>query len=137
LLATIDLVVEDEGGKILLGKRNNRPAQGYWFVPGGRIKKNEKLADAMKRVSSTELGTEFLVEDVQMIGAFDHIYDDNYHGIEGINTHYVVLVYKVNIKKSFSVEFDDQHSEMKWWPRLSLLKNSNVHQNTKAYFGNI
>jgi len=35
-LISIDLVVENERGEFLLGQRTNRPAQGYWFVPGGR-----------------------------------------------------------------------------------------------------
>ena len=36
-LISIDLIVENEQGEILLGKRTNRPARGYWFVPGGRV----------------------------------------------------------------------------------------------------
>ena len=39
-LVSIDLVVRAPDKKILLGKRVNRPAQGYWFVPGGRILKD-------------------------------------------------------------------------------------------------
>jgi hypothetical protein len=32
-LISIDLIVENERGEFLLGKRTNRPAQGFWFVP--------------------------------------------------------------------------------------------------------
>ena len=42
-LVSIDLVVENEKGEILFGLRKNRPAKDYWFVPGGRILKNETL----------------------------------------------------------------------------------------------
>jgi colanic acid biosynthesis protein WcaH len=38
---SIDLVVRDNQNRILVGERINRPAQGYWFVPGGRVYKNE------------------------------------------------------------------------------------------------
>lgn len=38
-LISIDLIVENAHGEFLLGKRLNRPAQGYWFVPGGRVQK--------------------------------------------------------------------------------------------------
>ena len=34
-LFAIDLAVVDENDELLLGKRLNRPAQGYWFVSGG------------------------------------------------------------------------------------------------------
>ena len=42
-LVPIDLVVKNHQSQVLLGQRLNRPAQGFWFVPGGRILKNEFL----------------------------------------------------------------------------------------------
>ncbi len=42
-LISIDLVIENSSSEILLGYRNNRPAKGYWFVPGGRILKDESM----------------------------------------------------------------------------------------------
>lgn len=42
-LISIDLLVKNKKGEYLLGLRNNRPAQGYWFVPGGRIQKTKHL----------------------------------------------------------------------------------------------
>ena len=135
-LVSIDLILENQQGKILLGKRNNRPAQNYWFVPGGRIRKNEKLADAIKRISSTELGTEITLNNSQLLGAFDHIYDDNFSGSDDINTHYVVLAYKVRMKDDFKIVADDQHSEKRWWHIKDLLDAPDVHQNTKTYFLN-
>lgn len=133
-LVSIDLLLEDTEGKILLGKRTNRPAQGYWFAPGGRIRKNERLSDAIKRISFSELGTEILIENVTLLGAFDHIYSDNFRNAEGINTHYVALAYMVNATDDLSIEFDDQHSEMQWWSKENLLRETNVHNNTKKYF---
>jgi len=55
-LVSIDLVIRNPSNKVLLGKRNNRPAMGYWFVPGGRIFKNETINQALKRISEVELG---------------------------------------------------------------------------------
>ena len=48
-LISMDLVVRDMAGNVLLGKRLNRPAQGYWFVPGGRIRKGEHFDAAFSR----------------------------------------------------------------------------------------
>ena len=42
-LIAIDLLVEDKEQRVLLGWRKNPPAQSSWFVPGGRIQKNETL----------------------------------------------------------------------------------------------
>ena len=36
-LPSYDLVIEDGAGHVLVGMRNNEPARGCWFVPGGRV----------------------------------------------------------------------------------------------------
>jgi colanic acid biosynthesis protein WcaH len=133
-LVSIDLILEDPQERVLLGMRNNRPAKGFWFVPGGSIRKNERLCDAFKRISSIELGAEIAITNATLVGAFDHIYEDNYLGAHEINTHYVVLAYKVKTKDDFQFKPDNQHSEMKWWFKEQLLSEPKVHQNTKAYF---
>mgnify|MGYP000249851061 CR=1 FL=1 len=133
-LVSIDLVLEDSKGRILLGKRINRPSQGYWFVPGGRIRKNERLANAIQRISSTELGTKISIANAKLLGAFDHIYPDNFQDVDGINTHYVALGYKAYVTDDLSIEPDDQHSEIKWWSKEDLLRDLTVHNNTKMYF---
>lgn len=133
-LVSIDIILKDEAGKVLLGYRNNRPAQGFWFVPGGRIRKNETLEQAMLRISLAELGFEISIADSKSIGAYDHIYDDNFIGASGINTHYVALGHEVNLPKDQSITIDAQHAQVKWWGVNDLLSSEIVHQNTKAYF---
>ena len=46
-------IVKDN--KILLLKRNNYPALGEWWVPGGRVIKNETLNHAMLRKIKDEI----------------------------------------------------------------------------------
>jgi hypothetical protein len=55
-LVSIDLIVRDHDGRILVGRRVNQPAKGTWFVPGGSIRKGETLARALARISDAELG---------------------------------------------------------------------------------
>lgn len=133
-LVSIDLVIENDNAEILLGKRINRPAQGFWFVPGGRIRKNEKIAEAFSRISLTELGKELSINHAQLLGAYNHIYDDNYLNKAGINTHYVVLAYKIKWPDELIAQNDSQHSDLKWWSINELLATPNTHQNTKTYF---
>lgn len=133
-LVAIDLIIENSAGNILLGKRVNRPAKNYWFVPGGRIRKNEKIADAMLRISSAELGSAIAIEKTHLLGNYDHIYDDNAFAKQGINTHYVVLAYKAVLPSDAVITPDEQHSEFKWWTINDLTDAADVHQNTKAYF---
>ena len=137
-LVSIDLIIENERGDILLGKRTNRPAQNYWFVPGGRIRKNETIAEAITRISATELGIDLSINEVQLLGSYDHIYEDNYLGEDGVNTHYVVLAYRLKEPRLIEVDMDtirdDQHSEISYWTKEAMMKADEVHPNTKAYF---
>ena len=135
-LVSIDLVIENPEGKILLGRRNNKPAQGYWFVPGGRIRKNETLAQAMTRISKTELGFEINLHEARLIGAYDHIYDDNFANAQDINTHYVALGHHYKLKDHDHIQIDEQHDEVNWFDKDTLINHEQVHKNTRAYFIN-
>lgn len=76
-LISIDLIVENEFGEILLGKRINRPAQGYWFVHGGRVLKDEKLQTAFERLTEIELGIRLPLSVGKFYGIWQHFYEDN------------------------------------------------------------
>lgn len=130
-LVSIDLILKNTEGKILLGRRTNRPAQGMWFVPGGRIRKNERVADALLRISQRELGV--AIPQARLLGVFDHLYPDNFLGAPGVSTHYVVLGMEAAWPADASLKSDDQHDEFKWWTAAEILASGEVHKNTKAY----
>ncbi len=133
-LVSVDLIVQNMKNEVLLGKRLNRPAQGFWFVPGGRIQKNESIAQAIDRVSKTELGFKLDKNNGRLLGAYDHIYKDNYINKQGINTHYVALGYQFVLENMPEIKTDDQHSEIIWLSVEDLLNHPEVHPNTKTYF---
>jgi colanic acid biosynthesis protein WcaH len=133
-LVSVDLVIKNPSKKVLLGKRNNRPAKGYWFVPGGRIIKNETINQALKRISKVEVGLDLSTESPRLLGAFDHIYEDNFLNVTGINTHYVALAFAITLKQEIEVKPDEQHIAFKWWEIDKLLEDPAVHLNSKAYF---
>jgi colanic acid biosynthesis protein WcaH len=136
-LVSIDLVIQDAQGQVLLGKRVNRPAKGFWFVPGGRVRKNEMLDEAFQRLTNIELGIELSRNDATLLGVYQHLYEDNALEIENVSTHYVVIAYKIKLNAALpneNVRLDDQHSDQRWWSEQELLLSSEVHANTKAYF---
>jgi len=133
-LVSIDLIVRNEEGHVLLGKRVNRPARGYWFVPGGSIRKNERIVDAFERISRDELGNPLEQKDARLVGIFEHFYDDNFLGEDNVSTHYVVMAYECRLDPAARIVLDGQHSEVKWWNVEELLDSASVHVNTKAYF---
>jgi len=70
-----------------MGRRINEPAKDNWFVPGGRIFKNEDLKDAFRRICQEELGIELAITKAQLFGAFTHNKEVNVFGKPGISTH--------------------------------------------------
>jgi len=133
-LVSIDLVVKNNRGQTLLGQRLNKPAKGFWFVPGGRILKDEALAAAFKRLTLEELGEEFNIEQASLLGPYDHFYDDNVFGDE-FSTHYVAIAFVLVIDHELSqLPVDIQHGTYKWFHITSLANNDQVHINTKNYY---
>jgi colanic acid biosynthesis protein WcaH len=132
-LVSIDLVVKDELNRLLVGKRVYEPAQGLWFVPGGRITKNETRAQAFERLTRLELGYARTIDSAEFLGAFDHIYSTNRLGLPGFGTHYVVLAYKMVVNATTMNLPRDQHLDYQWLTTDEILKDPEVHENTKVY----
>lgn len=131
-LISIDLVVENSLGQFLLGLRKNKPAQDFWFVPGGRILKNESLDQAFQRLCEEELGIFLRRDQAQFLGPFEHFYDNSVFD-DAISTHYVVLGYKLDINLAVDALPDQQHNQYKWFTREEITENSSVHLHTKWY----
>ncbi|GGW82318.1 GDP-mannose mannosyl hydrolase [Alteromonas halophila] len=132
-LVSIDLVVEDERGDVLLGERANRPAKGFWFVPGGRIMKNERLTDAFERLTRDELGLSVSLAQAELIGPFEHFYSDYVFG-EDVTTHYVVLGYRIKVKRANLALPTEQHARYHWFTVSELMQSKDVHLHSKWYF---
>ena len=58
---------------------------------GGVVRKYERLADAFGRIVKAEIGLEKSIGDAKFLGVYEHLYDNNVFGEEGLGTHYVVL----------------------------------------------
>ena len=130
-LVSIDILLKKDN-KFLLGRRVNKPAQGYFFSTGGRINKNESIDNAMARVALNELNIE-LKSIPKFIGVFEHFYDDSIY--ENVSTHYVNLAYEYEMEEDLDLPVE-QHSEYKWFTIDELLESKQVHKYTKDYFRN-
>jgi colanic acid biosynthesis protein WcaH len=133
-LVSIDLIVRDSAGRVLLGLRNNEPAKDFYFVPGGRILKDERLCDAFARILINETNIETRYESATLLGVYEHFYSTNRFGEPNLGTHYVVLAFEVAPPDVSVVQTEGQHSEYRWMHKHELLASALVHDNTKAYF---
>ena len=130
-LVSIDLIVKDQQSRVLLGKRTNEPAKGYWFVLGGRIYKDETLDTAFTRTVKDELGLDMSREEALFDKTYEHFYNNNVFN-HSFSTHYVVLAHKIQIDTL--PELNKQHSEYRWFEVEELLSSDDVHSYTKDYF---
>jgi colanic acid biosynthesis protein WcaH len=133
-LVSIDLVLRDPEGHALLGLRNNEPAKGAYFVPGGVIRKNERIAHAFVRILKKETGLAIPFSNARLLGVYEHIYSTNCFNDPKYGTHYVVLCYELLLSNRPNIRQDNQHSKLVWWTPAEILGSSKVHKNTKAYF---
>ena len=128
-LVSVDLIVKKDG-KVLLGKRTNKPAQGFWFTLGGRVLKNEGIESAIKRIGQTELGID-IESEPKFIGVFEHFYDDSI--FDNVSTHYLNLGYEVEVLGLEDLP-QDQHDDYRWFELEELIQDNRVHNYVKDYF---
>jgi len=133
-LASIDLIITRDDGSALLGHRLNEPARGFWFVPGGRIYKDETLKNAFSRISYYELGIELTLNDAKLKGCYEHFYTENFAQEPDISTHYVVLAYQLTLNNGLDALPDGQHDDYRWFTKEAIRNNPDVHENTREYF---
>ena len=134
-IISTDFLIFNNDGQVLLGLRNNEPAKGTWFVPGGRVYKHEMIQDAVKRITKQELGK--ALEKTSDLGVYHHIYPNNFAN-DNHGTHYVVFAVNIVLESQDSYDVllvpDDQHSTLKWWNVEDILIHPDVHNYTKNYF---
>lgn len=135
-LVSVDLIILDQENNVLLGLRENEPAKNTWFVPGGRIFKNENLKEALERVSQKELGLTLNQDNskVELFGVYNHTYRNNFDN-DDFGTKYIVFAHIIKVnKENIKLECDEQHSSLRWFTIKDLLEDKQVHQFIKYYF---
>lgn len=134
-LVSIDLIVRSEDDEILMGERVNQPAAGYWFVPGGIVLKGERLNEAFQRITKTELGKTYHIDNGRLLGVFTHLYDTNFAREPDVTTHYVVLAYELQCCLELSTLPGDQHRNYRWMSEGDDAQK--IHENSMVYFSHL
>lgn len=130
-LFAIDLVVLNQQNEILVGQRLNPPAKGSWFVPGGRVYKNESLENAFMRISKSELGFVVELSQAKLLGVYDHFYEDSFFS-KDISTHYINATHVIYLKQQLNLP-TKQHGCYRWIAIDSLLDDDKVHKFSKVF----
>jgi hypothetical protein len=71
----------------------------------------------------------------EFAGTYEHLYRNSvFSGSRSLPTHYVVLAFRIRVKKDTEPRADSQHKRLAWFRPRDLLRSGAVHKNTKAYF---
>lgn len=105
----VDLLVEDENGRILMIKRANEPAIGQWWFPGGRVNFLETREQAAKRKLKEECGLEAF--QMKEMGTYDVILD--MPGDEKPR-HGITTLFHISVKNQGDVILDAQGLASDW-----------------------
>ena len=133
-LVAIDLIIRNRAGKVLVALRNDEPAKGYLFNPGGCVFKGEPIEVAFGRIMEREIGLRVPYADARFRGFYQHFYQASRLGHDGSGTHYVVLAHDVALDKDDTIVLDKSHSAYRWMSESEILANADVHEYTKDYF---
>jgi colanic acid biosynthesis protein WcaH len=106
----VDLIVKNKG-KILLVKRKNKPLKGHYWLPGGRVNKNEKLASAAKRKCLEECGIK--VGKVKELGTYEYIGKDAIFDKVKTGIHTTSVVFEIKSPRQ-EIKVDKNHEDYIW-----------------------
>jgi len=75
-IVAVGAFVFDREGRVLLVERAKEPGKGLWTVPGGRLERNETLAQAVAREVREETG---LIVEVGALACVVERMGDDFH----------------------------------------------------------
>lgn len=61
---TVDVLIPNEGGKVLVIRRGHEPFKGAWCLPGGKVDPGETVEEAGIREVAEETGLQVTIERV-------------------------------------------------------------------------
>jgi colanic acid biosynthesis protein WcaH len=134
-LVSVDWVLLNPDGQMLLGCRRNASARHWWFSPGGRVRKNEPLGCCLQRVAVSELGLQAnVLQGARLMGVWDHFYEDSAFSAE-VSTHYVNLPHVLRLPHTLDINAlpSDQHSAWRWQDVHATAVADDVHSYVRVY----
>jgi colanic acid biosynthesis protein WcaH len=124
-IPTVDILFLNFQNQILLGKRNNEPLMGVYYIPGGRVNKWERSLYTAQRKAKEELGIEIDISRLQFVWVYDDIFENS--AFEDISTHCIPVIYfyRLSSDEEYGLSlWDSQHSDL----RFFSLDDPSIHE---------
>lgn len=115
-IPTVDILFLNSQNELLLGKRNNEPLMGIYYIPGGRVDKWERSLDTARRKAKEELGIDIDISHLQFVWVYDDIFENS--AFRDITTHCipVTYLYRLDSDEELGLSlWDTQHSDLRFF----------------------
>lgn len=110
-ICCVDIVIHRHN-KVILILRKNEPFKGFYWVPGGRVIKKERLEEAALRKASEETGLE--VELIRKIGVYETISEKSPFKSMTTGVHSVNIVFLAKAIEGSEEKIDKNHKSFMW-----------------------
>jgi colanic acid biosynthesis protein WcaH len=110
-IACVDVAIV-YNGCVLLVRREDSPAKGEWWVPGGRVIKGETLRETARRKAREEVGLDCHVGPI--IHTAETIFTDGPGGIPVHSINTCFLLYPTHESTGLCVTLDHHHTAWRW-----------------------
>ena len=120
-IVCVDLLIINDG-KFLLVQRDNEPAKGEFWFPGGRILKLEKIKTAALRKAIEEVNLNARFENIVSIEETIFNKNSEMHS----DKHTINIVCKLLVDDITNIKLDNLHSSF-LWASFQELSDLNLH----------
>ena len=126
-VASVEAIIRDREDRILVLKRNNAPAKGEWWFPGGRVHKGETLSEALIREVKEETGLN--IEVANLVGVYTRLFPER---------HDIAIVFLCSLNDS-NIRLNHEHSNAKFLSIKRALKelHPELQKVVKDAFGDV
>ena len=100
-------LLQDDRGRLLLGRRAHEPYQGQWDIPGGFLEEHEHPLDCLRRELREETGLE--VEPGAFVGAWIDRYGPDDRDRATLNLYWTARIVRGEARAA------DDVSELRWF----------------------
>jgi colanic acid biosynthesis protein WcaH len=104
----VDILIVDEQDRVLLMLRENEPAKGQWWFPGGRIHFGETRKEAALRKLKEECNLEVI--NLDEVATFDLLFT-----VADATIHDVTILFKTEVSSNCTIQIDNQAKAYGWF----------------------
>ncbi len=108
-ISCVDVIIQHESKILLIHRKKSEDMGDLWWIPGGRIHKNETFENAVKRKAVTETGLQ--VHVLKKCNSYEGFYESKKCDS---GTHFITTVYITKPVKLTEIKIDHTADDYKW-----------------------